>query len=58
MKWNETNEKPLSREQKDMLDIINAIKEKIDLQETVQTMNQTELEMAKFLQQSLCPIKH
>ena len=57
VKWDETNDKPLSDEQKDMLDIINAIKEKIDLQETAQTMNKSELEMAKFLQQSLCPIK-
>ena len=54
VKWNETNEKPLTNEQKDMLDIINAIKEKIDLQETAQTMNKSELEMANFLQHSLC----
>lgn len=58
VKWNETNEKPLTNDQKDMLDIINAAKEKIDLQETAQTMNKSELEMANFLQQSLCSIKH
>lgn len=57
MKWDENNERPLSNEQKDMLDIINAAKEKLDLQETAQTMNKSELEMANFLQQSLCDIK-
>lgn len=58
VKWNENNDRPLSPEQKDMLDIINAAKEKLDLQETAQTMNKSELEMANFLQQSLCSIKH
>ena len=58
VKWNEGNERPLSRDQKDMLDIINAVREKIDLQETVQTMNESELETANFLQQSLCSFKH
>jgi hypothetical protein len=58
VKWDETNEKPLTTNQKDVLDILNAAKEKIDLQETAQTMNKSELEMAKFLQQSLCAIKH
>ena len=41
-----------------MLDIINAAKEKLDLQETAQTMNGHELELANFLQKSLCHIKH
>ena len=54
VKWDETNSRPLTRDQKDMIDIINACKEKIDLQETAQTMNAQELELAKFLQQSLC----
>ena len=58
VKWDETNEKPLNGEQKDMLDIINAAKEKLDLQEMAQTMNRSELETANFLQQSLCSIKH
>ena len=58
VKWDETNERPLTNDQKDMLDIINAAKEKLDLQETAQTMNKNELEMANFLQQSLCSIKH
>ncbi len=58
VRWDETNSKPLTPEQKDMIDIINACKEKIDLQETAQTMNKNELEMANFLQQSLCSIKH
>ena len=57
VKWDESKSKPLSKDQKDMLDIINACKEKIDLQETAQTMNNNELELAKFLQQSLCNIK-
>ena len=54
VRWDETNSRPLSNDQKDMLDIINACKEKIDLQETAQTMNIHELETAKFLQHSLC----
>ena len=54
VRWDETNSRPLSNEQKDMLDIINTCREKIDLQETAQTMNQHELETAKFLQRSLC----
>ncbi len=54
VKWDETNSKPLTKDQKDMIDIINACKEKIDLQETAQTMTNHELEMASFLQQSLC----
>lgn len=58
LKWNEDNERPLSPEQKDMLDIINAAKEKLDLQETAQTMTKPELEMANFLQKSLCDIRH
>ena len=57
VKWDETNSRPLTPEQKDMIDIINACKEKIDLQETAQTMNENEFEMAKFLQKSLCNIK-
>lgn len=58
VKWNEEDDKPLSAEQKDMLDIINAAREKLDLQETAQTMNKSELDIANFLQQSLCSIKH
>ena len=58
VKWDETNSRPLSPEQKDMIDIINACKEKIDLQETAQTMDGQELEMARFLQQSLCNFNH
>ena len=58
VKWDETNSKPLTNDQKDMIDILNAAKEKLDLQETAQTMNHTELEIANFLQQSLCNIKH
>jgi len=58
VKWDETNSRPLDKDQKDMLDIINACKEKIDLQETAQTMNTKELETAKFLQQSLCSVNH
>jgi len=54
VKWDETNSKPLDKDQKDMLDIINACKDKIDLQETVKTMNTDEFETATFLQQSLC----
>ena len=54
VRWDETNSRPLDSEQKDMLDIINVCKEKIDLQETVQTMSQNELETANFLQKSLC----
>lgn len=56
VRWDETNSHPLDSEQKDMLDIINACKEKIDLQETAQTMNPRELETANFLQKSLCNI--
>ncbi len=58
VRWDQSNSKPLTPEQKDMIDIINASKEKIDLQETAQTMNGSELELANFLQQSLCPVKH
>lgn len=58
VKWDESDDKPLSPEQKDMLDIINAAKEKLDLQETAQTMNKNELETATFLQQSLCSVRH
>jgi len=58
VRWDQSNSRPLTPEQKDMVDIINACKEKIDLQETVQTMSGNELEMAKFLQQSLCNMKH
>jgi len=54
VRWDETNSKPLTPEQKDMIDIINACKEKIDLQETAQTMTGHELELANFLQRSLC----
>lgn len=57
VKWDETNSKPLTREQKDMIDIINVCKEKIDLQETAQTMSHQELETANFLQQSLCSVR-
>lgn len=58
VKWDESNSKPLTSDQKDMIDIINACREKIDLQETVQTMNNSELEIAHFLQNSLCSIRH
>ena len=58
VRWDQTNSKPLTPDQKDMVDIINACKEKIDLQETAQTMNARELEMANFLQQSLCNVKN
>lgn len=58
VKWDETNSKPLTPEQKDMLDILNVCKEKIDLQETAQTMNKSELETATFLQRSLCSMNH
>ena len=58
VKWDEGNEKPLTKDQKDMLDILNTVREKIDLQETAQTMNKSELELANFLQQSLCSVKH
>lgn len=58
VKWDETNSRPLTNEQKDMIDIINAAKEKLDLQETAQTMNGYELELANFLQKSLCNVKH
>ena len=58
VKWDETNSRPLTPDQKDMLDILNTVKEKIDLQETAQTMNKSELELANFLQQSLCAVKH
>ena len=54
VRWDESNSRPLTPEQKDMLDILNAVKEKIDLQETAQTMTTDELEIARFLQQSLC----
>jgi len=57
VKWDETNSRPLDKNQKDMLDIINTCKEKIDFQETAQTMNSRELEMATFLQKSLCNVK-
>ena len=58
VRWDETNSRPLTPEQKDMLDILNVVKEKIDLQETAQTMDKSELELANFLQQSLCTVKH
>lgn len=58
VRWDETNSRPLTPEQKDMLDILNVVKEKIDLQETAQTMDKSELELANFLQQSLCAVKH
>ena len=58
VRWDETNSKPLTPEQKDMIDIINACKEKNDLQETAQTMTENELEMANFLQRSLCKVQH
>lgn len=58
VKWDETNSRPLTPDQKDMLDILNVAREKIDLQETAQTMNKNELEIANFLQQSLCSTKH
>lgn len=57
VKWDETNSRPLNEDQKDVLDIINACKEKIDLQETAQTMSGDELKMANFLQKSLCNVK-
>ncbi len=57
VKWDETNSHPLDNNQKDMLDIINVCKEKIDFQETIQTMNSNELETANFLQKSLCSVK-
>ena len=52
--WDQTDSKPLTKDQKDMIDIINVCKEKNDLQETAQTMTNRELEMANFLQRSLC----
>ena len=58
VKWDQSNSKPLTKDQKDMIDIINVCKEKIDLQETAQTMSSQELEIANFLQQSLCSVKH
>ncbi len=58
VKWDETKSKPLSKDQKDMLDIINACKEKIDLQETAQTMTPQELQVANFLQHALCTTKN
>lgn len=58
VRWNQSDSKPLTSDQKDMVDIINACKEKIDLQETAQTMSGHELELAKFLQQSLCNTNH
>lgn len=58
VKWDETNSRPLTKEQKDMLDIINSCKEKLDLQETAQMMNTQELETANFLQKHLCSFKH
>lgn len=57
VRWDQTDSKPLTSDQKDMVDVINACKEKIDLQETAQTMNGNELELANFLQQSLCNVK-
>ncbi len=54
VKWDQTDSKPLTPEQKDMIDIINVCKEKNDLQETAQAMTGRELEMANFLQHSLC----
>ena len=57
VKWDETNSKPLTQDQKDVLDIINACKEKVDLQETAQSMNQEELKTASYLQNFLCTIK-
>ena len=57
VKWDESKSKPLDKNQKDMLDIINACKEKMDFQETAQTMNIHELEIANFLQKSLCTAK-
>lgn len=58
VKWDETNSKPLTTEQKDMIDIINVCKEKIDLQETAHSMNHNEMETANFLQKSLCELHH
>ena len=57
VRWDESKSKPLTSDQKDMLDIINAAKEKIDLQETAQTMTSSELELANFLQKSLCGVR-
>ncbi len=57
VRWDESNSRPLNHDQKDMLDIINTSKEKMDLQETAQTMNGSELETANFLQKFLCDIK-
>jgi len=56
VRWDESNSKPLTAEQKDMIDIINACKEKIDLQETAQTMTGHELKLANFLQRALCAV--
>lgn len=56
VRWDESKSKPLTNDQKTMVDIINACKEKIDLQETAQTMKPNELELAKFLQKSLCRV--
>ncbi len=56
VRWDETNSKPLTSDQKTMVDIINTCKEKIDLQETAQTMKPHELELANFLQKSLCRV--
>lgn len=58
VRWDESNSRPLTSDQKDMIDIINVVKEKLDLQETAQTMNGHELEIANFLQNSLCQVKH
>nr|MBQ0091224.1 hypothetical protein [Candidatus Enterousia merdequi] len=58
VRWDASNSKPLTKDQKDVIDIINAAKEKIDLQETAQTMNANELEIANFLQSSLCNLRH
>ena len=57
VRWDETNSRPLNSDQKDMIDIINAAKEKMDLQETAQTMTPDELETANFLQKFLCDVK-
>lgn len=57
VKWDETNSRPLTNDQKDMLDIINVCKERLDLQETAQTMTQEELNTANFLQKSLCDVR-
>ena len=58
VKWDESAGKPLTNDQKDMVDIINACKEKIDLQETAHSMNHNEMEIANFLQKSLCNLHH